>query len=156
MSAFKSLAASSRPTAKARWHAQRRTVRARRPTCKPSVDTVHCGMIKRFRHKGTRGPVSNRRHERRQCAARGETTASIVAFERRSSPRGDGPARFSASSAEREPRRGVVSLDYRRLPSVLRDGWGGRDQRRSRRLSLVNPDIAHGNVQPTTSRRDPS
>jgi proteic killer suppression protein len=52
MSAFKSLAASSRPTTKTPRRAQRHIVWARRPTCKPSVDTLHCGMIKRFRHKG--------------------------------------------------------------------------------------------------------
>ena len=30
----------------------RRSTWAREATCKPSVDTVHGGMIKRFRHKG--------------------------------------------------------------------------------------------------------
>src|SRR4029077_14674359 len=30
----------------------RRRVRTRRRSCKPSADTIHCGMIKRVRHKG--------------------------------------------------------------------------------------------------------
>jgi proteic killer suppression protein len=52
MSAFKSLARSSRLTAKITLRARRRRAGARDATCKPSADTLHCGMIKRFRHKG--------------------------------------------------------------------------------------------------------
>lgn len=52
MSGFQPLAAFSRPTKTSVLRAYRRSARARCATCKPLADTVHCGMIKRFRHKG--------------------------------------------------------------------------------------------------------
>jgi toxin HigB-1 len=51
MSASESFARFSWPTTTV-LRARRRKMLARDATCKPSVDTVHCGMIKRFRHKG--------------------------------------------------------------------------------------------------------
>lgn len=52
MSGFQPLAAFSRPTKTSVLRAYRRRTRKRHVACKPSVDTIHCGMIKRFRHKG--------------------------------------------------------------------------------------------------------
>jgi proteic killer suppression protein len=52
MSAIKELAAVRRPTARTILRATLRQMRARGATCKPSADSIHCGMIRRFRHKG--------------------------------------------------------------------------------------------------------
>jgi proteic killer suppression protein len=52
MSGFESFAAFSRLTKRTILRTCRRRLRTRDVTCKPLADTVHGGMIKRFRHKG--------------------------------------------------------------------------------------------------------
>ena len=52
MSKTKALTLSSRPTKTTVLRVLRRRVQVRDAACKPLADSIHWGMIKRFRHKG--------------------------------------------------------------------------------------------------------